>query len=319
MDAFRNFFSGKTGLIVAFVILMLLFILVIVYIISQMRNNAYKKGKPLTSKVINLNERSEQIEVPGSDLPNQTMGEQYTLSFWLYLKDVPQTDGFHKMLLYRGEKDNIQTANPLVFMDHRTNTLYFALQPRNESLANVSGVNYQNLFDITEKNYFLNANLKYADATTNRYIIVPVNNVILNRWVHFALAVKDNLITVFVNGGESENSKGYDKGNILTSTVEDIYMSRTPTLDDTIRPKDPPILQNTLKGSIFIGRSESVGGGYGVDGYLSRLGFYNYALNADDVKRVYRQGAIPNNPLFSAFGVNKYGVRSPFYRLASVS
>jgi hypothetical protein len=272
-----------------------------------MRSNAYKKNKPLISKIINLNERSNQIEISGSDLPKQNMGEQYTVSFWLQVRDLVQTTGFHKMIFYRGERDNIQTANPIVFMDAEVNTLYFALQPRNESLANVPGVNYQNLADITKNNYFLNPNLKYADATTNRYIIIPVSNVKLNRWVHFALAVEDNKIFVYVNG------------ELRGSTVEDIYMSRTPTLDDTVRPKDPPILQNTLKGSMFIGRSETIGGGYGVNGYLAGLQFHNYALTTKDVEKVYNQGAVAKNRLLSAFGVSKYGVRNPFYRLAAVS
>lgn len=300
-------FGGKTGIIIAFILLMLVFLLVIIFIVSQLRNNAYKKGKALTTQIINLGQRNDQIEIPGADLPKQTMGEQYTLSFWLYLEDLVQTNGFHKMILYRGEKDNVQTANPMVFMDHITNTLYFVLQPKGESLTNVPGANYDNLLDITKNNYYLNSNSRYADQTTNRHIVIPVSNVPFNRWVHVALVVKDNVITTLLDG----------KANV--STVNDILLSRTPTMDDpTPRPENPPILNNNLNGSIFVGKSPVIGGGYGVSGYLSKLGFYNYAMTLQEVSQLINQGPMNSNLLMTAFGANRYSIRNPFYRLDTV-
>lgn len=304
----KGFFGDNSGLIIAFVIVMLAFLLVIVYIISQLRNNSYKRGAPLTSKIINLNDRGEQVEVPGASLSTQTMGAQYSFSFWLYMQDLVQTPGFHKLVFYRGEKDNIQTANPIVFMDQVTNRLYFALQPMGESLANVTGAKYDNLLDITKNNYFLDQSLKYGDATTNKYIIIPVSNVPFNRWVHMVLAVKDNVVTVFFDG------EVYS-----VNTVNDLWLSRTPSMDDVTRPKDAPILQSTLNGSIFIGRSQTIGGGNGVNGYLSKMGYYNYAMTVQEVSKLYRQGAVTNNPILSAMGINKYGVRSPFYKLSTVA
>jgi hypothetical protein len=304
----KGFFDGNSGLIIAFVVVMLAFLLVVIYIVSQLRNNSYKKGAPLISKIINLNDRGEPVEVPGASLSTQTMGAQYSFSFWMYMQDLVQTPGFHKLVFYRGEKDNIQTANPIVFMDQVTNRLYFALQPMGESLANVAGANYDNLLDITKNNYFLEPTLKYGDATTNKHVIIPVSNVPFNRWVHMVLAVKDNVVTVYFDG------EVYS-----VSTVNDIWLSRTPTLDDVTRPKDAPILQSTLNGSIFVGRSQTIGGGNGVNGYLSKMGYYNYAMTIQEVSKIYRQGAVTNNAILSAMGINKYGVRSPFYKLSTVA
>jgi hypothetical protein len=303
----KGLFGGNSGVIVAFVVLMLAFLLVIIYIVSQLRNNSYKKGKALTSKVINLNDGNEPVEIPGSTLETQTMGAQYSFSFWLFVRDFVRTP-FHKLVLYRGEKGNVSTANPIVLMDKDTNKLYFVLQPMGESLNTVAGANYENLLDITKQNYYLQSNLKYGDATTNKHIIVPVNNVPLNRPVHFVLSVKDNIVTVFMNGE-------LHSGN----TVNDIYLSRTPTVDDVTRPLDAPILQNNLNGSIFIGKNQTLGGGYGLDGFLSKLGYYNYAMTVEDVYKIYKQGPVSNNSLLSAMGINQYGMRSPFYKLAVVA
>jgi Na+-transporting methylmalonyl-CoA/oxaloacetate decarboxylase gamma subunit len=308
MSSVKGAFSGSSGIIIAFVILMLAFLLVIIYIVSQLRNNAYKKGTPFTSKIIDLNDRGEPVEVPGASLPTQSMGAQYTFSFWLYTQDLVQTPGFHKLVFYRGEKGNIQTANPIVFMDQVTNKLYFALQPMGESLSSIVGANYENLADITKQNYFLQPTLKYGDSTTNKYMIIPVSNVPFNRWVHLALSVKDNVVTTFLDG------EVYS-----VNTVNDVWLSRTPTIDDVTRPLDPPILQNTLSGSVFIGRNQTLGGGYGVNGYLSKLGYYNYAMTVQDVSKIYNEGAMSNNRLLSAFGMKQYGVRSPFYKLSTVA
>jgi hypothetical protein len=308
LSTVKGFFDGNSGIIIAFVVLMLAFLLVIIYIVSQLRNNAYKKGTPLLSKIIDLNDRREPVEIPGASLPTQTMGAQYTFTFWLFIQDFVQTPGFHKLVFYRGEKGNIQTANPIVFMDQLTNKLYFALQPMGESLTTIPGANYENLLDITKQNYFLQPDLKYGDATTNKYIVIPMSNVPFNRPVHIALAVKDNVVTTFLDG------EVYS-----ASTVNDLWISRTPTEDDVSRPLDSPILQNTLNGSIFIGRSQTFGGGYGVNGMLSKLGYYNYAMTVQDIAKIYKEGPISVNPMLGAFGINQYGVRSPFYKLSTMS
>ena len=307
MSKVKGLFGGDTGLIVAFVVLLLAFVLVVIYIVTQLRSNSYKKGKSLTSKIIDLNSTNEPVEIPGSTLETQTMGAQYSFSFWLFVRDLNRTP-FHKLIFYRGEKGNISTANPIVFMDKDTNKLYFVLQPLGESLNTVAGANYENLLDITKQNYFLEPSLKYGDASTNKHIIVPVDQVPLNTPLHFVLSVKDNVVTVYMNGA-------FHSGN----TVTDIYLSRTPTVDDVTRPRDAPILQNNLNGSIFIGKNQSLGGGYGLDGFLTKLGYYNYAMTPEDVAKIYVQGPMSKNLLLSAMGINQYGVRSPFYKLAVVT
>lgn len=308
IDNIKGFFQGNKGMIIAFGLLLLLFVLVIIYIISQLRNNAYRKNKSLVSQIINLSDRDRQIEISNADLPKQTMGEQFTFSYWLYLEDVVQTPGFHKLIFYRGNKNDIQNANPIVMIDELTNIMYIVLKTRNNSLASTNDIKYENLLPITERNYFENKNFKFTDASVNKYIIVPVTKLPFNVWVHFAVAVKDNVITV------------YKDGEVYTvKTVDDFILSRPIEHDDAGNAIKYNLNIDKSDGSIFIGRDALIGGGFPVSGFLSKMNYFNYAMTIDDVSKIYRQGAFNKSTFLSAFGLSKYGVRSPLYQLSTVS
>ena len=74
-------------------------------------------------------------------------------------------------------------------------------------------------------------------------------------------------------------------------------------------------LQLDKQGDVLIGGSITGDGitGVGFAGLVSRVTFFNYDLNADDVYGLYLQGPMDN--LLARMGLAPYGVRSPIYRI----
>jgi hypothetical protein len=68
------------------------------------------------------------------------------------------------------------------------------------------------------------------------------------------------------------------------------------------------------KGDIYIGGSLSSATGPGFSGLVSKIQFFNYDLNAQDVYNNYLKGPIDN--LMAKVGLPPYGVRSPIYPLS---
>jgi len=68
------------------------------------------------------------------------------------------------------------------------------------------------------------------------------------------------------------------------------------------------------KGDIYIGGSLSSAMGPGFSGLISKIQFFNYDLNIQDVYNNYLKGPIDN--LMAKLGLPPYGVRSPVYPLS---
>ena len=93
-----------------------------------------------------------------------------------------------------------------------------------------------------------------------------------------------------------------------------LQTSRSPgTTLGASSAKDLRGLNLTLSaGDLYTGGDAYGKAGVGFPGYVSRVSFYNYELNADDVLGLYRSGPYPQ----SWFGLGAYGLRTPVYKLA---
>lgn len=301
-DKVSTFMEGKTGIVVAFVIVLFAFIMVIIFIVQQIKGNSYKKGKSFLDTPVNMTNMDGPIEILGTDLPNRSVGNQFSYSFWVYVNNFTQTGDNNKLLFYRGQKDTISTANPIVMMDSDTSKMHFVLKTIGSTLsAKKSSIKYDNLKDIVNQNYFFNDDIKYDTEDSNKHLIVSINTVPLNRWVHYTLCVKDNLITIYVDG-ELYAVKAVDNFKQMKPTEYDIR--RKPIAINV------PIDETT--GNLYIGRNPNIAGKTSIEGYLSKLEVFNHALTTDDVYKIYK--ASPYSKGIYAIG-GRYGVRTPIYRI----
>jgi len=56
---------------------------------------------------------------------------------------------------------------------------------------------------------------------------------------------------------------------------------------------------------------------FSVNGFMSKLEFYNFALSHKQVIDIYQSGPV-NKTLLSKFGIGNYGIRAPIYNLDNV-
>lgn len=298
-EGFLTLMSDKGPLMIFIIAVILVFVIVIIYISFALKN-ANLKGKVLIKNPIKLDALSSTIQVPASDIPKPAVGREYTYSFWLYIDELTQTDNNNKLLFYRGAKDSITNANTVVMMDGLENRLYFMIQTEGSSLPTlVNG-------DIRP---FITGNL-FKDMTTstqtnaNKYIIMEVDYVPVQRWVNIICVVDNKIITLFMDG-EIYSVK----------TTDELKAIRKPDLDSAGNPKPYNLVINKQSDDIFVGKN-TINNKQTLNGYLSKLEFMNYAISLNQVKTSYNRGPLSGNSgnFLPSMGIN-YGVRSPLYKL----
>jgi hypothetical protein len=303
-NAVKTSLDGKSGIVIAFFIIMLAFAFVIIFILREMKGNAYKKGTLLTNEVVKLSEVERPVEVPGSSIPTKQMGNQMSYSFWMYVNNFTQSPDVHKIVFYRGEKNSIQTANPIVMMDGVANKLHFVIKTRDSSLASTdASISYNKLKPIVERNYFANPQLRWVDNDVNRHLIMTINNVPFSRWVHYTISINDNVVTLFQDGQI-----------YAVKTVGDFMQSRPQDVDVRGNAVKYNLMIDESAGSMYIGKNSAIANGTSVDGHLSKMQAFNYAMNSSDVQNVYKEGPFTASILRN-LGMTGYGVRTPIYKM----
>lgn len=292
---------GESGMVVILLIIfVLIFVIVIIYVTFKIKSSDLS-GKRLTTSPIKLDTLSQPVEIPNSLIPVPTVGLEYTYGMWVYVENLDQTSSGQttdKLIFYRGEPGNLTIANPVILLDGVNSKMYIVIKTTNSTLSSTSTVNYtSNLNLITDKNCFMSTS---ADCTSdqNQHIVMTIDYVPIQRWVHVMFSVDNKLLTVFVDG--------------------EIYSVKSTDEFKAMKSSKPNLIIDKTTGSIFIGKNASVGGGNTMNGYLSRLEFYNYALSFNDVRNVYKGGPY-NKSFLSTIGLQNYGVRNPLYRLDSVA
>lgn len=279
--------AKDTGIVVLVVLVMLVIVLIMVYIIRVFKTSALKRID-LLNKIVSLDSRSNlPFTVPSGKLSVTTRGQEFTYSFWVYLSESYRASDSHKLVMMRGNTSNSftdvdATANPVIMMDGKANSMYFALS----TTATPTGATY-NLNCIARSA----GSSCTMDAPTN-HLVVKMDYVPLQRWVNCCFVVRDNIATLFVDS--------------------DIY-SIVTTNDVKVATNQPrPIIRGTA-GDVLIGDPN-----FPLNGFMSKLEFFNYALSHKQVQDIYKSGPV-NSGLLSKMGIGNYGVRSPIYNMENSS
>lgn len=302
--------DSASAIIVVIFITVLLFAFVIAYISFAMKNSSLK-GKLLLGTPTALSKTNEKIIVRNSDIPVLRVGREYSYAFWLYVQQIDPSNK-HKLVMLRGSDDNVQISNPIIMMDAKDNKLYFVIRTSESILAtDKANTNINNDLDaILRFNYFENKSTSIVSsfdsskvAYTNRHIILTVDYVPLQRWVHCACVVDNKVATLYIDGEI-----------YMVKTIDDLKASRDE-IDMTGRKVDYNLIVENTDGDVVIGKS-IVGGLETINGIVSKVEFFNHAITSRDVQNIYNAGPVVRTWL-SMFGVKNYGFRTPIYKLGA--
>lgn len=244
-------FAGDKNTIIAFMVLAFIAIIVIIlYIVYKIRNRNLQ-SVILVDKPLKLFDMQEAPVTFSSDkIVPTSNGQEYTYSFWVYIVDYDSVSSQHRRLFLRNSGSEVDQANPVVFMDGRTNRMYIATKTNMASSVN-------SLDDLLPEN---------NNAT--KYMTAVVEYVPLQRWVHISVVLQDNLLTVFKDGDM-----------YTVKNVHDLWNSGAG--------EERPIFMGT-RGNVYVGHAQD--NNTPTHGFISRLQFFNYALMEKDVQDVYAQG-----------------------------
>lgn len=254
------------------IISLVIILLLILYIVYRMRRSDLDSITIIKKPFKLYNAGISKPYLFRSDkFPQARHGQEYTYSFWLYITSFEVTST-HKVIMMRGfDGNSFASASHLVYMDGQTNKLYFSVRS-NQSITNTP----LSMIPNSEASRFLTGMVEY----------VPIQ-----RWVHFAMVVKDNLLTIFMDGE--------------IYTVENV-------LDLTHTDASRPIFSPNI-GDLNIG---SLPGSSNMQGYIQHVKYYNHALSLKTIKHdIYDRGPFSRSrSVFGQLGLADYGVRSPVYK-----
>jgi hypothetical protein len=208
--------------------------------------------------------------IPSAKLSTSNRGQEFAYSFWIYLGEYSTTSQ-HKLIIQRGSPEPKEAisklnfnSNPIIALDKGTNMMWFALPT-----TNTTGEN--SLDDIFNKN---------ANHLVSKIEYVP-----LHRWVFISMVLKDNIMTIYLDG--------------------DIYsVTTTSDIISTTRP-----IVNQTSGDALLGNNKHY-----TTSFISKMNAYNFALTQNEILKKYNQGPV-NKSILSVFGLANYGVRNPVYNL----
>lgn len=276
--------AGNMIKIIGIVGAMLAIVFVTMYIVNMLKSNSLKKVKLLKKNVIQLDNRQTLPQViPASSLATGTRGQEFSFSFWVYLSDSYDKTANHKVIFQRGTDTVLNgtslpsllsdKTNPIVVMDKDTNKMMFAV--------NTSAVNQaMSLNDIFARDPLTK---RYKSA----YLVSSIDYIPLQRWVHITMAVRDNMMALYMDG--------------------DLY-SIVTTNDAAGKDGKIPFIRMPI-GDITVGDPVN-----SMRGFIAKFNYYNYSLTQSQIMKDYKEG--PQTTTFlSYFGLSRYGVRSPIYEV----
>ena len=313
---------------VAAIFVLLLIIFVCIYIYIKLKSNL--KYYEVLSKPMYLNNLKNMTLTSDSSFPKAN-GTQYTYAFWVYGNSIKPTTNY-KLLMRRED-------NPIVYMDPTQAKMYIRLKT---TLANTQGASIGNLDNLTtsslvtwrDTNGTMSAGTgaaEFAEMTTHfvsdvcHYSQIIIPYVPMQRWVHYAIVVDGEYIIVYQDG-EINNvlNLASDKSCLKNGAANNEIFE-----GEAVKPEKKSsegvvststAIQNVggvskTHGDLIIGCGTSADS---PDAVISRVVFFNYTISMSDVAALYQKGPMPQSVL-SALGIPMYGVRSPFYRIDSVS
>lgn len=244
----------------------ILLAVIIVFIVILIRRSS-KQGSLLLSTPYRLDKRAAKTVSSGKIVATAN-GQEFTYAFWLFLGDKYETTAHPKVLLHRGSETlTVDSSNPVIYLDGQSNKLTVAL-------ATTASTNPSSLPIDAIKN-------------STAYEKLDINYTPLQRWVHVAVSVQDNVSVLYLDG--------------------QLHVVKTLTNTDSSSSTNR-MLKGTV-GDVHIGD-----GAYGTYGYITKLEFFNYFMTQTEAQALYEQGPNTGNAFTRMLGLSAYGMRTPIYR-----
>lgn len=193
--------------------------------------------------------------IESKKIPVMVDGTEYTYSFWIFVNNWNYRNDKPKHVLHRGDS-SCKNANPSVWLYPNTNKLMIRFQTYGEQGTDAQ-VDNSNLYPKYPMNTMNPIDDQSLMKGRNNYVC-DINNIPLQRWVNVSIVLWNRTTDVYINGK-------LNRSCILAGV---------------------PKLNN---GDVYVGHF----GGF--DGLVSKLRYYNKALDPNQIYETYLQGPYNNS------------------------
>jgi hypothetical protein len=282
-----NATSSQSGITVIVVLTTMIIAVIIGYVAWRLTQR-----KMQTEKLVKTPRRlfdNFPLRITSSSIPATQNGQEFSVSMWVYLADFQPT-ALGKLLVMRqpgnssgtggGGATPFQDANPIVYVDPGSNRLYVCVRT-NRKTGTAGG--------LTEPTTL--SDIAVIPRSSNPYIVITIDYVPMQRWVHVAFSVQDYLMTVYMDGSI------YAVENLVDGTFSD--------------PNTRPMFAG-CRGEFVVGSPNS-NVSADLRGFVSNVAFMNYAPTLEQVTTMYKYGPA-SSTILSSLGMDEYRIRSPIYK-----
>jgi hypothetical protein len=294
-NSWSNTKSSKINIItsgvnnILFVILFIIFIVMLFFLFK-----IASKSSLISHTLLDIPERANKKDIhiiPGNDsIPSLKNGNEYALSFWMYIEHLNTDNDKHKLVLLRNPSGDLTNplgnSNIIAYIKKNSNSLIIKLRTTEADKQNITISDIDD--NITEDVSFQDDNCLYA---TFKIDYIP-----LQRWVNIIINVDNNSTTLFFDG--------------------EIHSTRITNEEKRECSSDLSRIVSQTKGKFMIGNMSNMPA---YNGYISKIQFFNYSLKSpSQVKDIYDSSPIRSNSTLRALGLPLYGIRNPLYRIDGV-
>ena len=301
--------TGNAMTIILFFLVLSLTIYVIIHLVKTF-NKTDLKTVTLLKKPVRVPTSSLDTINNDIDMPNLYNGKEYSYSVWFYVDNF-QHNSAPKLILYRGDDQGIKSnTTPIFYMSPDYIELNVLVKT---DKSPQSGMPRGSLKEIH----------KNRDCD---YIKLTVPYVPMQRWVNAILVVDNEYAQLFFDGElrkvvdvtAQETIEHYNHPDGTTDerkNGDDLCKDENQCCDKTVKCCGSRIIGSSTPGkNLYIGKSSF---DEAIDGYMSKVQFFNYAVTVDHAKIIYQSGPL-HMSILSMIGLPLFGLRNPFYRIDNV-
>ena len=226
-------------------------ILIVIYIFFRLYK--YYKTNRIIEYQIETLIPNQQIAtqynvVDKSKIPLSAQSNEYSISYWMFIRDYNYRYGSNKTVLFRADKENIE-SNPSIFLEPTSNDLTIKVQLQSNTVNN-KGKNLDNPemnSDPNVENFRVTMPYQYfnAEANSNGYYSSSnvSGNIVNNQLENFddAIPTTNPSITTSAQPVGDVNSR-LDKMEVQLQKLVSSQPTTSPDENPSEQPADMPIM-----------------------------------------------------------------------------
>jgi len=112
--------------IVIIAVVSIILLLLVIWFISRLRSRS-SSNYNIEHLIEGQQDATQYMVVDKNKIPLSAQGNEFSISLWVFIKDYNYRYGTRKVLLYRGDKENVE-SNPYIYFEPKNNDLTVRVQ-----------------------------------------------------------------------------------------------------------------------------------------------------------------------------------------------